>query len=433
MLLRFEVANHRSILEPIELSMIAVDDERLAARPFAMLNERVLTVAGIYGANASGKTNVLDALAWLSRAVGNSLKVWGETVPRDAFKFGEGPWSPSLYEVDMMVTGVRHVYRLEVSDKEVLFEGLYSYPERRRRSLLEREGMNVHLRRGLGASSGGIRELLTPTTLALSAALRLNAPEMQEFGRQLVGISVQGIRRRATLRRGGGLYVGPGPSYGRSLTDRIFFEASERLSVARDEGDEQFGGPESALGLLRFADLGIDGVQVVREQAGDPDASESRPYLRLLHRAVNEQLPFDFADESEGTQTWFRLIGPTLRALREGRLLVLDEIDASLHPRLSARLVELFQDPETNPLGAQLVFTTHDTSLLNHLNRDEVWLTEKGPDGATTLAALAEFGGDKVRRSLNLEKAYLQGRFGAVPEFDQHQLRRALGGRDEAR
>jgi hypothetical protein len=430
-LLRFEVANHRSILEPIELSMIAVDDERPAARTFPMLNERVLTVAGIYGANASGKTNVLDALAWLARAVASSLRVWGESVPRDAFKFGKGPESPSTYEVDMMVVGVRYVYRLEVSDTEVLFEGLYSYPARRRRSLLERDGMRVHLRRGLSAPSGGIRELLTPTTLALSAALRLNAPEMQEFGRQLAGMGVQGLRRRAALRRGGGIYVGSGPAYGRSLTDRIFLDALEQPGVGSDEGEKRLGGPEPALGLLRFADLGIDGVQVVREPAGDLDAQDSRRYLRLLHRADDEQLPFDFAEESEGTQTWFRLIGPTLRALRRGQMLVLDEIDASLHPRLSARLVELFQDPETNPLGAQLIFTTHDTSLLNHLNRDEVWLTEKGPDGATTLTALAEFGGDKVRRSLNLEKAYLQGRFGAVPEFDQHQLRRALGGRDE--
>ena len=101
--------------------------------------------------------------------------------------------------------------------------------------------------------------------------------------------------------------------------------------------------------------------------------------------------------------------------------------DASLHPRLSARLLELFQDPETNPNGAQLIFTTHDTSLLNFLNRDEVWLTEKGDGGTTTLTALAEYGGDKVRRSLNLERAYLQGRFGAVPEVDQFTLRRALG------
>ena len=107
-------------------------------------------------------------------------------------------------------------------------------------------------------------------------------------------------------------------------------------------------------------------------------------------------------------------------------MLLFDEIDASLHPRLSARLLDLFQDPDTNPNGAQLIFTTHDTSLLNSLNRDEVWLTEKR-QGSTTLTALSDFGGDQVRRSLNLERAYLQGRFGAVPELDQTLVRDALG------
>jgi AAA15 family ATPase/GTPase len=138
-------------------------------------------------------------------------------------------------------------------------------------------------------------------------------------------------------------------------------------------------------------------------------------------------VPFELGEESAGTQTWFTLIGPALTALRRGQVLLFDEIDASLHPKLSTRLLELFQDPKTNPHGAQLIFTTHDTSLLNYLNRDEVWLTEKGNDGTTTLTALAEYGGDKVRRSLNLERAYLQGRFGAVPELDQITLRRALG------
>lgn len=113
--------------------------------------------------------------------------------------------------------------------------------------------------------------------------------------------------------------------------------------------------------------------------------------------------------------------------MQAGKILLFDEIDASLHPQLSARLIELFQDSETNPRGAQLIFTSHDTSLLNHRNRDEVWLTEKGGGGATTLTALAEYGGDKVRRRLNLEKAYLQGRFGAVPELDPCPLRQELG------
>jgi hypothetical protein len=427
MLLRFEVSNHRSILEPVELSMIAVDDDRPSARQFDLISERVLATAGIYGPNASGKSNVLEALAWLSTAVGRSLRTWDDFIPREPFKFGRGPETPSTYEVEIVVRGVRYAYRLEIDDSAVQFEGLYSYPERRRRILFERDGLEISFRRGLGTLSG-TRELLTPTTLALSAAMRFDEPDVQPFGRYLAGIRVMGVWRRAAWR--GPFSVG---APGITATERLFFDHTPTQPTLFD--DPEFAPRserQSALTLLRFADLGIDDVQVVEDEGSDARTSrqaarEPRRLLRFIHRVAEQELPFDLAEESAGTQTWFALIGPTLSALRRGQILLFDELDASLHPRLSARLVELFQDRETNPFGAQLIFTTHDTSLLNYLNRDEVWLTEKTPSGATTLTALAEYGGDKVRRSLNLERAYLQGRFGAVPELDQFILRRALG------
>src|ERR1035441_704159 len=146
MLLRFEAFNHRSILEPVELSVIAVDEDRPSARGFDLLAERVLAIAGIYGPNASGKSNVVEALAWLSMAVGRSLRTWDEFIPREPFKFGWGPTSPSTYEVETVVRGVRYAYRVDVDDTAVLFEGLYSYPERRRRVLFEREGLGLLVR-----------------------------------------------------------------------------------------------------------------------------------------------------------------------------------------------------------------------------------------------------------------------------------------------
>lgn len=423
MLLRFEVANHRSIMGPVELSMIAVDADRPSVRRVDPFPEPVLTTAGIYGPNASGKSNLVEALAWLSNAVGRSLRAWDEYIPRDPFKFADGPTTPSTYEVEMVVGGVRYAYVAEVDDESVLFEGLYSYPERRRRVLFERNELDLQFRRGIGGVAG-VRELLTPTTLALSAAVRLDEPEMTPFGRALTSIRVHGLRGRRGMHRGD------------TTLTRLLFEdevPQPRSSRATEPGDGPTDARESALALLRFADLGIDNVKVTRESedevrvAADALRKGSRTALRFLHRVADQQLPFDLDDESAGTQTWFALIGPTLRTLRNGSVLLFDEIDASLHPRLSARLLELFQDPETNPRGAQLIFTTHDTSLLNHLNRDEVWLTERGTDGATTLTALAEYGSEKVRRSVNLEKAYLQGRFGAVPELDQYILRQALG------
>ena len=117
---------------------------------------------------------------------------------------------------------------------------------------------------------------------------------------------------------------------------------------------------------------------------------------------------------------------PRADSAEAGSIVIFDELDASLHPTLR-RTVRIFRSPVTNPFGAQLIFTSHDTSLLNHLNRDEVWLTEKRLDGSTRLGALAEFAGERVRKSQNLENAYLHGRFGALPQVDQTEFLRALG------
>jgi hypothetical protein len=314
----------------------------------------------------------------------------------------------------MIVSGVRYTYRLEVDDREVVFESLHSYPERRARTLFEREGMEISFRRGLGGQAG-VRELLTPTTLALSAAMRFDEAEIRLLGRRLVDIGLIAIQSTRRRRR----YFKPGYRFSRRhTTDTIFYQESETGGRSQDR--------DAVLALLRHADLGIDDVEVV-EFVSPSNPQDVGRDLRLLHHIAGQRLPIEMDDESEGTLAWFQMIGPALYALREGHTLLCDELDASLHPRLSARLVDLFQDPQTNPHGAQLIFTTHDTSLLNHLNRDEVWLTEKSETGATSLTALAEYGGEKVRRSLNLEKAYLQGRFGAVPELDQYLLHRALG------
>lgn len=410
MLLRFEVSNHRSILEPVELSMIAVDEDRPAARSFELLNERVLTVAGIYGPNASGKSNLLDALAWLSSAVGSSLRAWDEEVPWDPHRFQSGPNSISTFEVDIMVDRVRHQYRLEL-DTEVRYESLHSYPKRRRRMLFEREGLDIHFREGYEAT-GGIRELLTPTTLGLSAAMRLDHSIQGRVGRALAEMQVFGLRRPGRQIPYGS------PYWQRSSSMRRFAADYNQATLPLPGFDER------PLPLLQLADPSIDTVEFA--EARDDDRALSRR-IRFVRSVDEKAVGFGLDQESAGTKTWFHLIGPVLGALQHGGILLHDEIDASLHPQLSAQLIGLFHDPETNPHGAQLIFTTHDVSLLNHLNRDEVWLTEKDSDGMTQLVALAEYRGDRVRKSVNLERAYMQGRFGAVPDVDQFAVRYALG------
>ncbi|GAA3860219.1 ATP-binding protein [Saccharothrix violaceirubra] len=405
MLIRFEVANFRSILDPVELSLVAVDRDRPEARPQPNLNESLLPVAAIFGPNASGKSNVIAALDWLITAVGSSLRYWDETIPVEPCAFDDATGQPSEFVVESIIGGVRFAYVVTLDREKIHYEALFHYPERKRRRIFEREGEVLKFQRGLGALSG-TRELLTPRTLVLSIARRFDEPLIRDFVLQLTRTTTLGLGRRH-------------PKAGRMLEGFLHPSAQMKLDLGPDLDDTPDPSRDQVLALLRMADLGIDDVEFVTGPHGRR--------IRLVHRSIDQRIPFELEDESQGTRTWLRLIGPVLNALGKGTVLLFDELDASLHPTLSAQLIRLFQDPTTNPRNAQLIFTSHDTSLLNHLNRDEVWLTEKTEKGTTRLGALAEFAGERVRKSQNLENAYLHGRFGALPDVDRTEVLRALG------
>ncbi|GAB4086517.1 ATP-binding protein [Myceligenerans cantabricum] len=419
MLVRFEVKNYRSIASEVELSMVAVDRDREAAHDAPNLGESILTRSAVYGPNASGKSNVLAALVWLADAVRDSLRAWEDEIPIEQFAFASEPnHSTTEFTVDYLVNGVRFEYLLEVDATAILREELFHYPNKKSRRIFERNGQGVELNRELG-SARLVLELLTPTTLLLSLAARFDLTDAKEFAQAI-----------AQIRAFGKL---PGRSshwtsdLGHRETRKIFdveppAPHDQPPLFETDRSNER----DQALALLRLADLGVSEVVFDREEVpallGDrPPRSLLRP--RLIHQTADGPLPLDLYQESEGTQTWFSLIGPVIRSLRSGTPIVFDELDASLHPVLSAALLRIFRERTTNPHGAQLIFTSHDTSLLNHLNRDEVWLTQKRPDGSTELGALADFAGERVRKSVNIEAAYLHGRYGALPEIDPTELR----------
>ncbi|WP_169950390.1 ATP/GTP-binding protein [Microbispora sp. H11081] len=420
MLIRFGVSNYRSIWGAAELSMVAIDRDREEARPAPLLGESLLPVAAVYGPNASGKSNFVAALSWLRDAIQHSLRFWEDEIPIELFAFGDGLSSTSEFSIDVTINDIRYEYVLELNRQRVLYEGLFHYPEKKRRRIFEREETDLKLQRGLGSLSG-TRELLTDRTLALSIARRFDEPLVSEFAREILRVQNLG---HAPRRRPQGFYGGLLPR----STVRWFEEANDQPSLFANEELGVIGSRQQALALLRMADLGIEDVIIDHQEISFPDSEvRTQRRVRLLHKTTEESVPFELSVESEGTRTWFALIGPILTALRQGSIVLFDELDASLHPTLSAELLRLFHSPVTNPRGAQLIFTSHDTSLLNHLNRDEVWLTEKRADGSTRLGALADFAGERVRKSQNLENAYLHGRFGALPQVDQTPLLRALG------
>jgi AAA15 family ATPase/GTPase len=164
-------------------------------------------------------------------------------------------------------------------------------------------------------------------------------------------------------------------------------------------------------------------LSTLRESFPQPSDIEIPKIMKPIfqHRGLGEtRAEFNADNESEGTMAYFSLLGPVVRALEKGGVLCIDELDSSLHPLLALELVRIFSDRKSNPLGAQMVFNTHDTNLLDSslLRRDQVWFTEKDSSGSTHLYPLSDF---RPRKNENLKRGYLQGRYGAIP-FLEHEL-----------
>lgn len=426
MLLRFRVENYASLLEEQELSLVAEaehDGARLLDVPGSTL--RAVTVAAVFGANASGKSNLVRALGYMRDAVLNSHRRWNPDggTGRLPFLLGDGGRErPSVFAVDLVVDDVRYEYGFSLNDERVLAEWLYSFPRRKRRKLFVREPDGSF---SYGETFSGQRKVIEATVRANSLYLSAGASN----NHPLLGALHRWFHR--------GLSIATDANY------------SERFAHTMRLWGE--GGREQIEDLLRYADFGVETFEVSEEVSDDEEIDRlvqamrildpgqfneeslvrslrSRRSVRLAHQGGSGLVAIDPDLESSGTRTWTGLLGPVVSALNEGTVLVIDELDARLHSLLAARLVALFQTARTNPHGAQLVFNTHDTTLLAPtseagLRRDQVWLTEKdhaGGDGttpgATTLVALIEYRPrDKVE---NLEKRYLAGRYGGLPYFD---------------
>ena len=423
MLLRFRVANHRSIREEQELSLVAVP-KRGEAKPKAHEIPPTVHVAGIYGANASGKSNVLDALRWMSAAVKYSHIHWQPDagVPRKPFRLDDTSHEePSFYEIDFVFEGVRHSYGFEVTDREVVGEWLFVFPHGRPKRLFEREGpQDYKFGKSLKGELRRIEKLTRPNSLYLSCAASNNHPYLSSI-HHWIGTHI----RFATQN---------------SFDEGVRFRFTQ--SLIEDPGSK---GAEYVSRLVRVADLDItdivlskreiDGfekefISFIRERLPDIPEEEFRKRIEqrplFIHDYSGKPRPLPIDEESDGTRSWFGLVGFVLRVLEEGDVFLVDEIDSSLHPVLSSTLIRMFKDPVINPKGAQMVFASHDTTLLGTmlenklLERDEVWFTEKDAHGATSLYSLVEF---HPRGDENPERGYLQGRYGAVPHVNFQEIR----------
>ncbi len=403
MLLRFGVQNLRSIRDKQELSLVAssLDDTRANLIDCRPAGARLLPVVLVYGANASGKSNLVRALRWMRQAVllSHTRGEAGGKIPREPFALDPAIRSaPTICDADFDIAEVRYHYGIEASNETFTREWLYSFPNGRRQMLFERKEQQFEFGRNLRGHNRIIAGLTRPNSLFVAAATQNDHEELSRISRFFRAI---GVEDQSSMTRWSDLDPRAVEFLGRVGTGVV----GARLRRVEVSEKEEF----------------LQGFHSLMERAfGNPaDARlerDSDPHkVEFAHRGRDgAEVYFDLDDESDGTRQLVESLTPAFRALDTGSLMVVDELDASLHTQACEALLALFASPKTNPKGAQLIATTHDTNLLRSpfLRRDEVWFTEKDVEGATHLYPLTDF---RTRKGDNLERGYLQGRYGAIP------------------
>jgi AAA15 family ATPase/GTPase len=419
MLLRFRVANFRSIKDEQELSMVA-SSLPASTKSLVHLQKQgldVLRAAAIYGANASGKSNVLDALKFMSGAVTGSHRSWKPEgpIPREPFLLdAHSREASSSFEADFLLDEVRYRYGFKLDSQRILEEWLYSYPNRRMRLLFHRNsqaGAPFTFGKSLRGNNRTIASLARENSLFLSVAAENNhevlSPVRIWFSAKLLHNAHADMELVKNLL----------PERRMPILDLLKLADLGISDIQHKEYPQEQR--ELFEQLLLAIKVGADRTKLDTTALTMPEFSRWR-LVELMHLSPDEPsgkaLPFE--RESQGTRVWLSLAGTLLKVLETGAVLCIDELDRSLHPRLALEIVRIFEDPLRNRKNAQLIFNTHDATLLGNLlgdsglRRDQVWFVEKDAAGATHLYPLTDF---KPRRDENLERGYLQGRYGAIP------------------
>lgn len=415
MLIEFSIKNFLSFREKTTLSLISAKGVELKDSntfdPKTPSTPILLQSSVIYGANAAGKSNLIVALETMQGLVLLSAR---ESQANEALSItpflldNTSANLPSEFEVSFISEGVRYQYGFAATKERITEEWLLAYPKGSPQRWIERiydektQSYSWGAMRGLSGQKQVWQDATRDNALFLSTAMQLNSKQLKPVFSWFEKI----------------LHVASGGKWRNGFS----IEQCKKPTAKKD-----------ILRFLKAADLDIEDIKLETEKfdpemlpkdfpdslkRGLEEKYKDKPMIQVKTShtlSTGEKVLFDLNVESDGTQKIFALAGPWLDSLEHGYVLVIDELHDNLHPLMVKFLVGLFHDKETNPKGAQLIFSTHDTSILNQevFRRDQVWFCEKDTEQSSTLRPLSDFSPRKGTE--NLEKGYLSGRYGALP------------------
>jgi len=421
MLVQFLFKNFKCFKEEVKLSLLASNYDKNTREEENIFTTdkfglRLLKSAIIYGANASGKTKIIEGLGFMRDFILTSSKESqiDEPIGITPFLFSsETNKEPSLFEIIFIHKKIMYRYGFEADREKIHSEWLYSKTTKKEVELFYRDFQNFEVHK----TKFKVKDLIA------NDRIRPNA-----------------------------LLLSVAASWNDKLAKKIFdwFKSCNIISGLREEGYEGYSigrmqkskeDKSKAIKFLKSADLGIENLNVKTLDFDNlpKDFPEGLKELIKKKRKENKEIEFlsdvitfhkrfdsnnlfeDYVelsmedDESSGTKKYFALSGPILETLENGEILIVDELANKLHPNLACKLTEIFNSEERNPKNAQLIFNTHDTNLLSSglFRRDQIWFTEKNRYGASTLYSLSDFKG--IRKEEDYEKNYIKGKYGAVP------------------
>ena len=382
MVIEIALTNFYSIDEKLTLDLQAANIQTKEARAladntFTAGGEKLLKTAAIYGANASGKSNIIKAIkASVDMVIQSHNFNEGDSFGFKSFKFGPKD-APSEFYIRFILDGIEHEYEFSCTEEEILTERLYYYPKGRKALVFSRDERK----------SGGKKE-----KYEFSTVIRRPMDVANNTSRKTLFISRASQMDREKAKE---VY--------RWFNEQLVFSNRGKTTVAIDRflGDNK----DSVLRVLRAADSDI------------VEFSFKDGRLTTFHR-MNSLLPFDFnTEESDGTKILFKIMLTVMDVVRNNKVMFLDEVETSLHTRLVEYIINLFH----NSKSSQLVFTTHNTHLLDmsRFRKDQIFFVNKRDDGSSDLYSLFDY--KDFREKMDVEKAYLQGRFDAVPYINEFE------------
>ncbi len=406
MILEIRLSNFFSIMDEVVLDMQAANIQTkkakaLAGNTFKHKGVRLLKTAAIYGANASGKSNIIKAIRACVSMIYNSHNHNENTVfPFTPFKFG-GSDKLSTFFIRFIMDGVEYEYSFSMTTSEIVKEELHHSPNGRRATVFTRDESKGPEKKNIYDCKSGIRR---PMDVAANTSRKtLFISRASQMGRELAQKVFRYFNEQFIL------YIA---NYNTDTIERLLEENREQL-----------------LNVLRIADSDIININSRSEQRSyttaifDPQNNNNivsmdniqKPQLVITtYHRNNPSVSFDFDEESEGTRRLFFMMLTIIDIVKNNKILLVDEIEISLHTKLVEYILSLFNNSEC----AQLIYTTHNTYLLNEnkIRKDQVYFTNKRADGSTDLYSLYDY--KDFREGMDIEKAYLQGRFDAIPYID---------------